>query len=757
MSGRANLKRARCAHAVLMMAAGACCCSWPAAAPAQDPPNTSDPKAPESAAPRIVNVQAGFAGRFKVGCWTPFEIELQGGDQPLVGHVEIVVPDGDGVPSRVHAPRDGALTIAPGERKTVAIYAKFGQLACEVTVGFRTEAGLAAKRRFSTRADGPLWGILPSSETLIVSVGWDDSADDHSARALAGDNVARLNDLRQLPDDWWGYEGVDALILTTADDAISSQLATPSPQLSALRLWVRMGGRLILSVGRQAEKVLAAGSPILDLAPGTLESVVPLRQSTMFETYADTTQRLSAEGPFALRVPKLLDVRGRIEAFAGTHPRDLPLVVRRPYGFGEVVFVAFDLERPPFSTWPARGRLFDKLLGRSNAETAAEDSGTLGAVTTLGFVDLSGQLRGALDQFAGVRLVPFWFVALLVTAYIACIGPLDYYLVKRLFHRPEATWITFGVTVILFCAGALALAHGLKSRQLLVNQVDVVDVDAESGLVRGTSWSFVYSPENDTYNLSLKPELATGDSSLEVLFSWFGLPGGGFGGMDVKGTGVGGVDTASQDLRLFREPYDFSGRLDAMDRVPISVWSSKAFVGRWWREGDRGAACGIEASLADDGRLVGTLTSHLGTPLTNAVLIYGKWAYVIRELEPERKIDFDSIDPQTADTYLRHVRVQNDRQIATPYDRASFDVPRIIEIMTAHDMVGGEKYTALVNQYQGFTEISRLVRNGRAVLFGRTAGPAARLERDGEPLAAGDTENWTFHRYVFPVAEQPAE
>jgi hypothetical protein len=95
--------------------------------------------------------------------------------------------------------------------------------------------------------------------------------------------------------------------------------------------------------------------------------------------------------------------------------------------------------------------------------------------------------------------------------------------------------------------------------------------------------------------------------------------------------------------------------------------------------------------------------------------------------------------------------------MAPPYDRASFDVPRIVEIMTAHDMVGGEKFTGLANQYQGFAEISRLVRNGRAVLFGRTPGPAARLERDGERLAADETEQWTFHRYVFPVAEQPAE
>ena len=752
MSGSAHQRRARSARAVLMIAVGACCCSPPAAVQAEDAIPPDDKQTSQAAALRIVAVRAGFAGRFKVGCWTPFEIELQGGSESLTGRVELVAPDGDGVPSRVHAPPAGELTVGPGVRKTVAMYAKIGQLASEVTVGFRTEAGLMAKRSFNTQADGPLGGVLASGETLIVLVGANVAADDEAPAALRGVKVARLSDLRQLPGDWWGYEGVNALILTTDDELISSQWATPSPQSSALELWIRMGGKLILSVGGQAEKVLAAGSPIRELAPGTLEAVVPLRQSTVVETYVDTNEPLSGEVPFLLEVPKLTDVRGKIEAFAGTHERDLPLVVRTPHGFGEVVFVAFDLDRPPVANWAARPRLLEKLLGESYKDTAAEDTGTLGAVTTLGFVDLAGQLRGALDQFAGVWLVPFWIVAVLVTVYIVCIGPLDYYLVTRVFRRREASWISFAVVVILFGAGAVALAYGLKGRQLRVNQVTIVDFDAETRLVRGTSWSYVYSPKNDTYNLSIQPEGASDDSG-GVLFSWFGLPGDGFGGMDVVGRGIGGMDAASRTLPLFIEPYDFSGRLDKIEHVPIAAWSSKAFVARWWRHRDGG----IEAQLADDGQLVGTLTSHLAMPLADAVLIYGKWAYAIRELVPLRVIDFETMDPQTVDTYLRHVTAQGDRQVAPPYDRASFDIPRIVEIMTAHDLAGGEKYTGLVNQYQAFSEISPSVQNGRAVLLGRSAGPAARLERDDEPLAGADLETWTFYRYVFPVAERPVE
>jgi hypothetical protein len=45
-----------------------------------------------------VDVRAGFAGRFKVGCWTEFEVTLQGGSEALDGRLEMTVPDGDGVP-----------------------------------------------------------------------------------------------------------------------------------------------------------------------------------------------------------------------------------------------------------------------------------------------------------------------------------------------------------------------------------------------------------------------------------------------------------------------------------------------------------------------------------------------------------------------------------------------------------------------------------------------------------------------------------
>lgn len=730
------------ACALAMAAPGA----WPSAvvAHAQEMP----------APPSIVGLRAGFDGRFKVGYWAPFEVEIQGGDNAVRGRVELTVLDGDAVPSRVGAPPGRGVMLGSGERVSVGLYAKIGQLTSDVIVDLRADGQLLASRRFSTSEHPELAGILPSSQELIVTLGSPLTAHDSLAFDERHAKIANVAELRQLPADWWGYEGVDAVILATGHEALGSQLLADSPRVDALDQWVRMGGRLILGVGRQAEKILAPESPLAKLAPGTLEALVPLRQSTMLETYAETGEPLEAAGgPFALQIPKLRDVRGRIEAYAGLHSRDLPLVVRTPHGFGEIVFIAFDLEQAPLSQWAARPQLFDKLLRRSKSNAGQSESGTLGQVTTLGFVDLAGQLRGALDQFAGVQLVPFWLVAVLVLAYIACIGPLDYFVVKKVLRRMEATWLTFAITVVGFSAGAFALAYGLKGREICVNQVDVVDFDTETSLVRGTLWANLFSPKTDTYDLSLRPPAAGGQPAApEIIFSWMGLPGNGFGGMD-HGTKFGGVDPAAGRMPLFTEIYDFASKLDRMDRVPIAVWSSKAFVGRWWQRGESQ----IEAQLSDQGKLVGTLTSHLNAPLEDSVLLYDRWAYPLKQFKPGQQIDIETgLDPQTVDTYLRHVTAQGDRNVALPYDPRSFDVSRIVEIMSTYDLAGGEKYTGLANAYQGFVDLSELVKNGRAVLIGRRAQSATELLRDGRPLGNDLGQHWTVYRYVFPVRQQSA-
>ncbi len=746
----------------LSMAAFACA---PAAgqeniAPQSGAPAEATFQSPEAdvAAPTIDDLRVGFNGRYKVGYWTIAEVTITAGATPFTGQLTLIAPDNDGIPTRVTA-AIGEIKLAAGDSTVVPVYFKQGQLGGEITVELHAEDRRLATRTFRAGAAGSLAGVMPSHSRLTLNIG-----DYGGTTSASGVALTALDNLSTLPDAWYGMEGVDAILLHTSDPRIVAELKRANAQLAALDLWIRMGGKLILCVGRNAAELLAEGGPLADLVPGDFQALVPMRQATVLEAYIETSEPLGLGANLNLEVAQLRDVRGHIESFAGNGPRDLPLVVHSPHGFGEVVLVAFDIDQTPIAEWKARPQLLGRLLSirYQTGGNAEDEGGSLGAVTTLGFVDLAGQLRGALDQFSGVPLVPFWLVAVLIAAYIACIGPADYYLVRHLLRRAEATWLTFSVTVLAFTAGAAALAYGLKGREPRVNHLDVVDYDLESGFARRTSWTNVFSPEIATYDVALQPRQLPGSTSggknrlaAGALLSWFGLTGSGFGGMDAASGAGGGIGVASSNLPLFSATYDYNRTLDELRRVPIAVWSSKSFVGRAWGE----STGGIDAQLADDGRLTGTIRNALSVPLTHSVLIYDKWAYVIRDFAPGRELDLAlDIDPQTVDTYLRKVTVAGDRKVVAPYDQGGFDVPRIVEIMTAHDLAGGKSYTGLENHYQDFVELSNLVSRGRAVFIGRVAQPATTLVQtdDGSRQIAGDahTQYWTFHRYVIPVAKK---
>ena len=711
--------------------------------------------APLSAAesdPEITSLRIGIADRFKVGYWVPVEATLKGGDQQLEGRLNLIVPDGDGVPTIVTATKP--VILLPGRETRVSLFAKIGQVNADIEVQFLAENRKKLKRIFSSFEETIPAG-LDSNRPFIVTVGRplgivnvsEDKADDQDARLST--IYATITDASQFPTRWYGYESVETVILCTSDIGIFRQLSSSSAQVAALDQWVRQGGQLILSVGSNAEEVFADGSPLALFAPGKFAEMVSVKRTNAWETYADTTDRLDAqsivdaEGELRLPTPKLDNVRGQIEAFEGSRASDLPLVIRTPHGLGQIVFVAADLDRPPFIKWQARTAMLDKLLGKTKTKAAEAQQGF--STSTLGYNDLAGQLRSALEQFEGVKLVPFFVVAFLILLYIVAIGPLDYLFLKRGLKRMEWTWFTFPIIVLAFSGTAYFLAYWLKGDQLLTNQVDVIDYDIETKLVRGTTWSNVFSPQVDSYNLKYKPSLpdkATVEKQ-EQLISWMGLPGEGFGGMSAP-AGAGG---------LFSGAYAFSPRLDALVRMPIAVWSTKGITNRWSGE----ATSPIVAELTDKGdrMLAGSIQSRLDEPLTDCVLVYDRWAYPIGNLDARARFSVENkLDPQTVETYFKHLSLFNATTSTSTYDPARLDVGNIVETMMFHQHLGASDYTKLSNEYQQFIDLSGLLRCGRAMLVGRSSRAGCELQRDDKPMENAGNRRWTFYRFVFPVAQR---
>jgi len=709
----------------------------------------------EEGGPEIVGVRVGFAGRYKVGLWTPVEVALRGIEPGKKGEVSLTMPDGDGVPSRA--------TRRLGDDPTsVLAYARFGRVHSELTVQLHLDGEVVDQRVLTTSdvADRDHFlPAVPATRGMIVTIGSDALGVDEAVGSLRRESgeppvVVPLEDLRQLPTRWYGYEGVDALVLSASRPEIFAELKPNDPRIAALDRWIELGGRLVLCVGSQAEAVLAEDGPLGGLfAPGKLQLKYDqptriLDQTRELEIYAGISDRISqASGP--LHVAWLANPPGVIEA----HEADLPLVVRMPRVFGQIVLFAAEPDREPLSTWNGRSALMSKLLDFPTER--AEESKRLAKVMQYGFNDVAGQLRSALDQFRNVKLTPFWLVWLvtgLVVVYILLIGPVDYFFLRKVVGRMRWTWLTFPVVVLAVSLAAYGLAYGLKGDQVRVNQADLVDVDVETGQVRGTSWLNVFSPRTERFDLSLRPNDLDGTpaDNPHVLFGWLGLPGEALGGMNPPPAGaiLGGE-------QLYDEPYEFSRELAELVGAPIQVWASKSFTARWDAQTD----LRLEADLTeDDQELSGTIENTLDFPLAHCLLAFDRWVYDLGTLQPGETVRVGAaLSRPELRTFLRIRRdgrkTPGEEETTGAYDLSSVDLPGILRTMSFFDAAEGRSYTGLQNGYQGFVDLSGLLKAGRAILVaeGPSQHRGADLLRDGEPMTPQEDRHVTIYRFVLPL------
>ncbi|MBL8829588.1 MAG: hypothetical protein JNM18_21600 [Planctomycetaceae bacterium] len=697
--------------------------------------------------PEIVDARIGFGGYFKVGHWVPIELTILGGTRPAVGRVSVLLPDGSDLQTFYHSRPERPLSFAPNQPTKTVLLARLGRL----IDGFPAEIALADSRKvIPQRAD---LDRMPSGNSLSL-------ADGHRLHLMLGGAIGlpanadetlpyqlvSLASVAELPTSALAYDGVDTLAITTSDAKRFQLLQGDTARLDALESWIHAGGHLILGVGSAAQELLGPQGVFARFAPGKLVDVETLASGAALEEYSGTTHRIAPSGrgeSVDLRVPRFDRVEGIIEVSAD----GLPLVIRSPRGFGRITFVACDLDTRPLSAWAGRAALVRKLF-HEPADKEAQSADAVGN-NLYGYSDLTSQLNANLDEFPGVSVVPFWIVAVLILGYVVLIGPGDFFFVKHVLRRMEFTWLTFPAIVVTVSLGAYFAATWLKGSQLRLNQVDIVDVDSASGHVRGGSWIKLFSPNTDDYTLSLQPQgIAAGSTTPSTTFSWLGVPGQAWRGMN----------TPSAGADLLERRYDTSPQLDAVHDVPIDVWSSRGFQATWQSQHDQLDAGRLR--IAAEGSLAGNVTNVAGVALDDCFLAYDRWAYKLDRIEPGATIEIKPGQQRDGLEMLlkKYEQIQSNKfssvvNQARPFDVEDPRVPPVVRMMMFHQAAGGPAYSTLHHGQATWTDLSAHLRLGRAVLVGEAPRDhqAAQLQRDGQPLNATDSQRWTFYRIVVPV------
>jgi hypothetical protein len=229
-----------------------------------------------------------------------------------------------------------------------------------------------------------------------------------------------------------------------------------------------------------------------------------------------------------------------------------PLAVQSQRGRGLVTVLTFSPEREPVRSWKHRSYFWARLL-----ELPAEWFATVDKNTT--HYDQGGyamdSVFGAMVDSKQIRKLPVGWLLLLLLAYLAVIGPVDQYWLKKI-NRQMLTWLTFPAYVIFFSLLIYFIGYKLRAGDTEWNEFHVVDIfsSANNAAMRGRTFAAVYSPANATYPVEGTQNFAT-----------------------LRGE-YAGPYTGSENSRA---EVEYRGN-NYSAQVTVPVWTSQLFVGDWW-------------------------------------------------------------------------------------------------------------------------------------------------------------------------------
>ncbi|CAN5539481.1 hypothetical protein BH10PLA2_BH10PLA2_11440 [soil metagenome] len=607
---------------------------------------------------RINTIRVGFPSamvdsQFKAGNWTPVYVDVQAGPDPVArAKLTIEAVDTDDV--RNNYTVDVPL-LEPNASETVLAYTKPGSAGDEISAVIRIDGTMVASKSDMFAAiplDHHLYltlgGRIPGLKRAIT--GQAPKNEDQTAYGGPEHVTSIETDIRQFPTRWFGYEGVDLLCFTTSDrDFLTSFLNEREGRKEALAEWVRRGGHIIVSVGRNQDMV-GQIEILQNMLPVTVKGLqqLPLLRGparwtdARFGAIENAPPKDKPKGPRQpVEIATLVPKPGRdIDKLLSEQDSNQLLVVRGAYGMGKVTVVGFDIDRPAFTSWSekAQNEFWKKLIQETAPIVRADNRNANqfgGMNVSQDNADVGSALMENIEHFSDMPVISFGWVALFILIYILIVGPLDYFFLKKVVKRLELTWITFPTVVITISVVAYFTAYWLKGNDQRINKIDVLSVDLHTQQVYGTSWFSIFSPRIQNYIVGLKPADALGGTNPanpgSVTLSWMGRP----------EAGWGGTGRARSQGGLFRRAYDYAPEATGLIRVPIQVWATKNFVASWDVPFDTTkpiVTADLKHPRGNAEALTGSITSNFPVPL-EGVAIYqvrggtGKW-YTMDNLLP---------------------------------------------------------------------------------------------------------------------------
>ena len=429
-----------------------------------------------------VTAQAGLGGFCKTGNWLPVRVTVNNTGADVNARVQSSFKNSGGGTTI-----EGMDVSLPStSRKEFFLYIRpesfLRTFSVSVTEGNKVLA--TTNLNINCLSDPTtLFGVITDSPSTFSVL--------NSIRPLTGAAKTAQLKIDDLPDHASGWGMLDALIISNAD---SGTLTVRQKQ--ALELWIANGGKLFVTGGLEWQTTTAGISDLLPLQINGTKNI------TSLSALSDYTI-----GSTALEAGTLL-ASGKVLAGSNVlvQQNGTPLLVEKPVGFGKVYFFAADPSLKPLSDWDGFENFYLHLIGFKSPKPLWA-SGRWDAY----YADT------ALSTLPELSLPSFIYVCCWLGLYIAVIGPLNYFILRRI-KRPELAWVTIPVLVIVFTSLAYFSGYLYRGTRPILNRImlaqtwEGVDQSQVTGMVG------LYSPTRTTYDLKsgddflLMPYLGTSPS-----------------------------------------------------------------------------------------------------------------------------------------------------------------------------------------------------------------------------------------------------
>lgn len=459
-----------------------------------------------SAAPKLdVKAEVGIANKVKFYTPLPLKLTITNSGSAFSGDLVIDAAESYSVGSGLVYPLD----IAEGETKTVQLYLNglsddfmysgvqqpnlftFYEGGIEKGNSVRYTGNKSVRPQFFDQESTFVYTLTENSDRLAAFLRL-------RQNATYNVEVFHLNQIKdyEFPSDAKGLEIANVL----AVDEISLSDFTQEQQ-QAILSWVEQGGTLLIGASDQVEATA-----------GIFKEYLPLSLSTeKVNVSQESLKALSKDGTFSqgIEVYKAQEKEGSVRILG---EGETILASATKLGSGRIIQTAFSLGDQPLASMDGYSKLITNIL---SLQTQTPSYGTPYG----NFNDYLPYEVGSVNELFPSFEVSTTLLIIIVIIYILFVGPILYFVLKRLDKREHAWWLIPVVSILLslcmFIFGAKDRLMQSQIQQAAYYKVEGSDLRGSymETILTNRSGDFTFTTDENTTAVASRNRNYMGESS----------------------------------------------------------------------------------------------------------------------------------------------------------------------------------------------------------------------------------------------------